>query len=201
MMQFDGSHRIVKCLDMPIMREQVKEGCKVRTEPDFDEMLVIFDEILSFAPDVVFLEQLWAQLDSAMTAFSLGGSYKMLRALLHAHGFCFGANEERAHYELIAPAQWKRWQPYQKYGLWGSGEFSKSISIEMVEDMFGEESRNQLRPLRKGSDTRRNKARDGRSDAVLIGVYGACQLKGLRPPAPLERSSLLVSSRGKCLLF
>ena len=201
-MEFDGwQHQIVECFDMPIIREQVKQGCKVRTEPDFDEMLVIFDEILKFAPDAVFLEQLWAQLDSAMTAFSLGGSYKMLRALLHAHGFCFGADEGKQYYDLVAPAQWKRWKPYQKYGLWGSGEDSKAISIDMVEDLFGELAKNQLRPLRKGSDTRRNKPRDGRSDAILIGIYGACELIGVSIPDALKPMKELVSASGKCVLF
>lgn len=194
-------HKIVKCLDMPIMQEQVKKGCKVRTEPDFDEMLIIFDEILKFAPDVVFLEQLWAQLDSAMTAFSLGGSYKMLRALLHAHGFCFGSDVKTRHYNLIAPAQWKRWKPYQKWGLWGAGCDSKAIAIDMFNGIFPGDNTELLCPLRKGSTTRRNKPADGRADAALIGLFGACELMGLPLPKTLEHELALVGADGRCNLF
>ena len=70
MQYLNGVHTVVNALDMPTIQEQIKDKCKVRTEPDFDELLNIFDQIVAFNPDFVILEQLWAQLDSAMTEFA-----------------------------------------------------------------------------------------------------------------------------------
>ncbi len=171
-----GKHRIVEAFSMPIFREQLKDKCKIRTEPDFDELIALFGELKKYQPAIVSLEQLWAQLESAQTAFSLGGSYKLLRGLLHTHGFaCWNTRvvgDKEPYYILIPPGQWKRSPLYRKWGLWGAGDSSKDISIDIVRGLFPEDFEATIRPLRKGSKTRRNKPHDGRSDAALIGRFG-----------------------------
>jgi hypothetical protein len=189
---FNGTHRVIKFRDMPTMQEQVKAGCKVRTEPDFDELLNIFEEIAEFNPDFVILEQVWAQLDSAMTAFALGGWYKTLRTLLHCN---------RLHYRLVAPAQWKQWKLFQRFSFWGAGDDAKLVAVEIYDEAFPHDQL-AIRPFYKNSIKRRRNAMDGRADAALLGLYGACELMKLPSPAtlkPLATAGLVVS--GKCVLF
>ena len=194
-------HKVHECLDMPVMKEQLTDRGKVRKEPDFDEMIELFFKLKRFNPGFVMLERVWGQIDdSAQTAFSLGGSFKLLRGLLHTQGFAHAEAGREAYY-LTAPAQWKRWKPYQKWGLWGAGDDSKAIAIDMFNGIFPGDNTELLCPLRKGSTTRRNKPADGRADAALIGLFGACELMGLPLPKTLEPERALVGADGRCNLF
>lgn len=194
-------HKVHECLDMPVMKEQLTDGGKVRKEPDFDDMIALFFTLKAFKPKFVMLERVWGQVeDSAQTAFSLGGSFKLLRGLLHTQGFAH-AEPGRASYYLTAPAQWKRWEPYQKWGLWGAGCDGKAIGIDMFNAIFPGDNTELLCPLRKNSKTSRNKPADGRADAALIALYGACDLMGLPLPRALEPMRELVGADGRCNLF
>jgi hypothetical protein len=162
---FLSGEKLVDAVSMPTLREKVAKAAKgkVRTEPDFDELIQVFDRIAAFEPDLVALEQLWAMAgDSAQTCFSLGGSYKALRMALHTH---------RLPYQLIAPGAWKRSDEYKPYKLWGAGDEGKEIAIDIVRTLYPQDFTRCICPLRKGSTTRRNKPHDGRADAVLIARF------------------------------
>jgi hypothetical protein len=194
---FNGVHRAIKFRDMPTIKEQVKAGCKVRTEPDFDEMIEIFQEVSEFNPEFVILEQVWGMChDSAMTAFALGGWYKMIRTLFHCNGYALNSN-----YFLVSPAQWKQWKLFQRFSFWGAGKDSKLIAVEIFDEAFPDD-RLEIRPFYKRTKKCRRDPMDGRADAALIALYGACEFMKLPSPAtlkPLASAGLVVS--GKCVLF
>lgn len=202
-------HRCVKALDMPTMLEQLSKGGATKRKPDFEQLLALFYEISEFQPKFVILERQWARAgDSAQTAFTLGGWYELLRVLLHTHGYAHNPINHSGYYHqrndesytLITPNKWKQWQPYKQYGLYGSGDDSKRIAIEMFKDIFpGDYADHRLQVLYKNSSTRWRLPFDGRADAALMGLYGACELFGL--PLPLALEPELITAQGKCVLF
>lgn len=172
-----SQHRIVDALNLPTMMEQVKGGCKIRKEPDFDEMLMICDRIRAFDPELIVLEQVWPMFkDSAMTAGGLMKWYGILRYAIHSMGYELHKQGQSVHenrqYILTPPGQWKRFKGYERWQLWGAGDDAKYVAIEMVRDIFPDDFESQIRPLRKGSSTRRNSPCHGRADAALIGLWG-----------------------------
>lgn len=198
---YEESDRVfdfVEAIDMPTVKIQVRKGNKIRSEPDFDQLCIIAEKIKSFGADDIFLEQQWARAgDSAMTGFTLGGWYYLLRLALHED-----SRSLHNGYELISPTGWKRWKPYAKYGLWGAGDDAKEIAIEMFSDIFPDHYENYfLQPLYKNSKNRRCKPRDGRADASLLGLHAACLFHDLQPPQALQLSSRYVSTDNKCTLF
>lgn len=163
---FLENDRIIQCISMPWFEEKVSKSPKgkLRKEPDFDELIEIFGKIKAFNPSIVTLEQVWAMAhDTPVTAFALGGSYKLLRGLLHTHDL---------PYQLIAPGSWKRAKEYNdKERLWGAGDDAKRVAIDLVAAFYPSDF-DKIRPHRKGSTTRLNGPHHGRADAVLVSRFG-----------------------------
>ena len=220
-----SGHRCLQCFDLPVFDRVVvksvpiplstyyeshqndhssleafkkylkKKRIRIVTVVDYLKLNEMFEEVKGFNPECLFLEYLWARPnDSAMTAFSMGGGFDAIQSQAYSHGL-----GDKLY--LVPPSTWKQWKPYQRFSLWGSGKSGKQIAIDTFQEIFPDSWEERLCPLRKGSTTRRNKPRDGRADAALIGLYGACELMDLPLPIALAKPRSLVNAAGICELF
>lgn len=156
---FLEGHRIVRCELLPLIKEQRRSGKSV-SRPDFGGLMNLQSTIAAFMPDVVIIEEVWAQRrDTPTTAFALGLWMGSVLTALDAF------SPRRA-----APDEWKKLEDYASFGLWGAGDEAKSVAVSIVRALYPDDQ-DAIRPKYKRSDKLRD-PHSGMADAVLIARYG-----------------------------